>query len=189
MSASEAKSANLIWKFLIPAGVILALVVGGLSIVKSQNLKSHPESVQIKGSDTISDFTLEPFQGKSGKFSDLKAKVTLLNFWATWCEACIEEMPSIVDLQHSYRDRGFQVVAVNVDDKPEAVLPKAIKDLGLDFQIYTDADQKLTELFKVNAIPLTLILDSNRKVLFSKNGEYQWNKPEFRAQLEEWLKK
>ena len=97
------------------------------------------------------------------------------------------EMPSIVKLRETYRAKGFEVVAINLDEKPTAALPQTMKKLGIDFTVYLDHDQKLADLFRVEAIPLTVILDKDRKVLMIENGEKDWDGAEFRAQLEKWL--
>lgn len=189
MTTPTEKPSNPLWKFLIPAAVILTLVVGGLTLVKSQTAKQGIQVPANTKPGEFPDFTLTQFEGKSIKFSELGAKVVLLNFWATWCEACVTEMPSIVKLQHAYQDKGLKVLLVNVDEKPESVLPRSMKELGIDFQVFTDPNQKLSEIFDVHAIPLTMILDKDRNVLFEHNGEYDWDKDEFRSRLDGWLAK
>lgn len=192
---------------LIPIVVILAVVAGGLYFVKSHLRAVSPKSskdetlgtagnpdspeqgaIDVDVGRILPDFSLTPFQGKSPEsISQAGGKVTLVNFWATWCEACMVEMPSIVKLQQAYRGKGFRVVAIDLDEKPEAVLPKTMKDLGIDFPVFVDSDNKLSELFDVHAIPLTVIIDKDRKVLFMENGERNWNGEEIRSKLDKWL--
>jgi peroxiredoxin len=79
------------------------------------------------------------------------------------------------------------VVAISVDDNPEQVLPRAIKRYGLNFPVYLDPGQKLSELFDVQAIPLTVIVDKSRKVLFFENGGRDWSDGESQSMLTRFL--
>ena len=97
------------------------------------------------------------------------------------------EMPSIIQLYRGYKDRGFDVVAVNLDTDPTAVLPRTMQKYGMTFNVYTDGDSKLADLFQVQAIPLSVVIDHNRKILMIENEGIDWNDSEFRATLEKWL--
>ncbi len=189
-------------KTLLPIGVILAIVVAGLIVVKSSlrprtdtaatsgdtTSPANPGSSEMTLGSTLPDFAVTAFTAKNADtIGKAGGKVTLINFWATWCEACMVEMPSLVKLEAAYRAKGFKVVAIDLDDKPEAVLPKTLKELGITFPVYLDTDSKLSELFDVHAIPLTVIIDRNRKVLFMENGERNWNSEEIHSKLEQWL--
>jgi thiol-disulfide isomerase/thioredoxin len=205
MTTPAPSARNRIWKVLAPVGAILVLVVGGLYAVKSQVAKQGGphggEATQTGGNAegqaqmvvgaTLPDFRLERF-GTTGdaKFiqaSQLKSKVTLINFWATWCEACMVEMPSIAKLWDGYKAKGFDVVAVNVDQNPDAVLPRTIQRLKLDFPVYVDKESKLADLFQIQAIPLSVVIDQNRKILMIENGERDWDGTDVHAELEKWL--
>jgi len=177
-------------KILAPVAVIVAMVGGGLFALSRMAGNPGPADVAVVVGATIPDFELQDLQGKKSKFSDLGAKgtkVIMINFWATWCEACVVEMPSIVELRRSFKDRGFEVLAVNVDENPTAVVPKAARELGIDFPVYIDPETKLAALFDVHAIPLTVIIDKTGKVLFVESGERNWNGSDIREQMERWL--
>lgn len=197
---------GILLKTLLPILVIVIAVTGGLTLVKSRvKPPSMPASAgtleagggegpSIEGSGEVDvgrvlpDFTISSFQGKSPEpISQAGGKVTLINFWATWCEACMVEMPSIVQLRRAYQGKGFQVVAIDLDENPGAVLPKTVRELGIDFPVFVDTDQKLSELFDVHAIPLTVIINKDRKVLFMENGERNWNSKEIHSKLDQWL--
>ena len=189
MTEPQAKSRNPLIQVLIPILVILGLVVGGLFAVKKALGPSRPrvEHVEIQVGKILPDFVLKRFGPGQIQASALQSKVIMINFWATWCEACMVEMPSIVRLQHHYAAKGFAVIPINVDDNPETVLPSTLKKLGIDFPVYIDEGQKLAETFDVHAIPLTVIIDKNLKVLFIESGERNWNGDDFHADLEKWL--
>ena len=192
MTTPEARPRNPWQKTLIPLLGILILIVIALSVIKSRLPQKSAEigsaaNVEIKTGSTLPDFKLTPFEGKPFLVSQSKAKVLLVNFWATWCEACMVEMPSIVKLRERYQSRGFDVAAINVDENPAAVLPRTITQLKINFPVFTDPEQKLAELFNVQAIPLTVVLNQERKILLVENGERNWDDKEVHGWLDQWL--
>lgn len=187
MTSQAASARNTLWKVLLPVAVIIALSAGALHLIKSQVAKPTGSSVEIIPGATLPDFTLNRLEGGKIKASELKSRVLLVNFWATWCEACMVEMPSIIKLRNKFKERGFEVAGVNLDENPAAVAPKAIKQLGINFPVFTDPDSDLADLFSVHAIPLTVILDKDRKVLFVEPGERDWMETDIQAKIEGWL--
>ena len=127
------------------------------------------------------------------KLADFQQKIAsaekpiVVDFWATWCEACMVEMPSILKLRQEFKPKGFDLVAVNVDENPNAVLPKTLKKLGIDFPVFIDEENKLGDLFQIQAIPLTVIIDKDRKVLYIEGGEKDWYSKEVRELMQGWL--
>jgi len=183
-----------IFKVLAPIAAILAVVLVALYALKSSvSSKNEGEAghdqaaVEIQTGTVLPDVTLHAFGGGTKKIGDLKAKVVLMNFWASWCEACMVEMQSIVKLREAYHDKGFEVAAIDVDDNPEAVIPKIVRQKGMTFPVFTDDGQRLSELFDVHAIPLSVVMNKDRKVLMLESGERDWNGKDIRSQLEEWL--
>lgn len=136
----------------------------------------------------IPDFNLTLLDGKSVRLSKLGKKVVLVNFWASWCAPCLTELPSIQALRSSYKERGFEVVAVNSDEDPKAAVPQVLSKTHLEVPIYVDPKGALSEGFGITAFPYTMILDSKRKVLFLESRDRDWNSTEMRSKIENWLK-
>lgn len=184
------QSAPKFLKIMIPVLVIVAASAGSLWFLKS---KTAPETgggggtAELAVGSTLPDFELDTLDGKRLKASELKGKVVLINFWATWCEACMVEMPSIVALHQRFKDQGFEVVAVNVDENPENVVPKTASELKFDFPVYRDPESRLADLFEVQAIPLSIVMDKNRKILVIETGERDWNGSEVHKLMGQWL--
>lgn len=177
-------------RILAPVAAIVALAGGGLFALSRLAREPEGDHAPIVAGATLPDFELQTLDGARSKFSDLRAggtKVIMINFWATWCASCVVEMPSIVQLRRSFKDKGFEVLAINVDENPAAVVPKAVRELGIDFPVYVDPETKLAALFDVHAIPLTVIIDGSGKVLFVESGERNWNGSDIREQMERWL--
>lgn len=176
-------------QILLPLGILLILITTALAVIKwtlSSSPSSH-ESLKIEADAVLPDFKLTSMDGKTSPLSSYKGKVFLINFWATWCEACIEEMPSIVNLRESYKERGFEALGINLDETPEVIAPKTAKKLKMTFPIFKDPENNVANLFDVRAIPLTVIVNQARKILLVKDGEQNWNAPEIRSQVEKWI--
>ena len=176
-------------KYMAPVAVILALVLAVLFFLQSR-LENTGEShavAPIAAGSTLPDFQLYAINKAPVPISSIQSKVILVNFWASWCEACMSEMPSLVNLWGQYKDKGFQVVSVNVDENPELVMPRVAHDLHMRFPLFVDRGQKLSDLFDVHAIPLSVIMDSHRKILYIETGERDWTDPAVKQQLEKWL--
>lgn len=179
-------------KILIPVLAVIALLGVGLFVLNSTLKPTERPQASLADLASLPDFDLYGFANielKSHKFSELKGKLFIINFWASWCDACIEEMPSIVSLYNEFKDQGLEVIGVNVDENPDRVVPPILQKLGMKFPIIIDKEQKLSDLFDVSAIPLTAVVDKNRRILKSVSGEHNWNSPQTRSQIKEWLQK
>lgn len=173
-------------KMLLPVVVLLVVAVAGLTFIRKTMDTHRHADVQV--GTVMEDFSLTTLDGNQKPLSALGHRIVLINFWATWCDACIVEMPSLVALREKYSPRKFEVLAVSVDENPRSVVPRFIEKLNLTFPIYTDSDNTLSDLFDVHAIPHTVILDQNRKVLLVESGERDWNSESVHKLMEEWLK-
>jgi thiol-disulfide isomerase/thioredoxin len=178
---------------MVPVAVIVALAGGAMALLRhaggenaSPGSPTDPAGAvngaheEIRVGSTLPEFALKRLDGTELKSSSLESKVTLVNFWATWCEACMVEMPAIVQLRSQYKDKGF-------DEAPGPAVDRALRQFKIEFPVLRDDQQKLVELLDIHAIPVSLVLDRNRKVLFMIDGDYDWNSTEFRQKLEGWL--
>jgi cytochrome c biogenesis protein CcmG/thiol:disulfide interchange protein DsbE len=127
------------------------------------------------------DFSLQD-SGRTIALHDFQGKVVVLNFWATWCPPCVEEMPSLVNLQRQVKDKGVTVLAVSVDVDQEAY-QKFLKDHGIDFLTVRDPDQKSNTLYGTFKFPETYIIDRQGVVRRKFIGPVDWNQPEIVSYL------
>ena len=178
-----------LWRVLLLVFAIPVLLVGSLYVIRAFLPESHQSKsgVEIQVGQVLPDFTLTALNGKSVKLSELPGKVHMINFWATWCDSCMEEMPSLVALRQAYFQRGFEILGVNLDENPSLAIPKTLKEFRIKFPVFTDPDNQISDLFDVHAIPLTVIINSERKILLIKNGGHEWNSPSTRTRLDEWI--
>jgi len=112
----------------------------------------------------------------------MHGKVVVLNFWATWCAPCVEEMPSLVQMQQKLKDKGVAVVAVSVDVDSDAY-HKFLKDYKIDLLTVRDPDHKSSTLYGTFKYPETYIVDRNGTVRRKFIGPVDWNTPEIQEYL------
>jgi thiol-disulfide isomerase/thioredoxin len=182
-------------KTIIPVGFIVVGVVSTLFLLRGFAIHqgaSAPANDSVNQTPAevgsiLPDFQLFSLSSQPSKLTDIHSKVTLMNFWATWCEACMDEMPSLVRLRDEYKDKGFEVVGINLDENATLSVPKAVKDLHIGFPIFRDPENKVADFFDVHAIPLSVVFGADRKILYIENGERNWNDQETRHKLEKWL--
>jgi thiol-disulfide isomerase/thioredoxin len=178
-------------KVFLPIAIILVLIVGALmaikaSVHKESRLNSQPIEM-VEGAE-VPNFQLFGLDGNKYLLGDLPHKVMLVNFWATWCEACMEEMPSMVALRDLYASKGFEILAVNVDEDPIKAVPSVVKSMNIKFPIFRDPGNLLAEMFDVHAIPLSVVINKDRKILMIESGGREWNDEETHQLLDKWLK-
>ena len=178
-------------KVFLPAIIILVLIVGALMAVKAsvhKEAKLNSQPIELTEGAEVPDFELVSLDGSKKNIGDLQHKVMLVNFWASWCEACMEEMPSMVALREKYAARGFEILGINVDENPNQVVPSVVKNLNIHFPVFTDSSNVLSTLFDVHAIPLSVMINKNRKILMIESGGREWNDDETNLLLEKALK-
>jgi peroxiredoxin len=115
------------------------------------------------------NFTLKSNSGKNLRLSEMRGEVVLINFWASWCGPCRQEMPELEAIYQKYQSLGFTILGINVD-KDRAMADKVINKTTLSFPILFDSDNAVTELYKVDAMPTTVMVDRNGKVRFIHRG-------------------
>jgi len=115
------------------------------------------------------DFQLQAFDGRTYKLSDLRGKVVMINFWATWCGPCAKEMPHLVKMHEKYKQRGFEILAISVDSKSDRykVAPFA-KKYNITFPVLFD--EGVAELYGVDVYPTNIFIDRQGNLRFRQFG-------------------
>ena len=115
------------------------------------------------------DFTLKSISGQNMRLSEQRGNVILINFWATWCGPCRQELPEFEKLRQKYAKYGFEIWAVNVDtDSNEAI--KFVKSFSLTYPILFDSSLITSQMYKVETMPSTFLLDRDGKLRFVHHG-------------------
>ena len=118
-------------------------------------------------------FALPTLEGKTVRLADFRGKVVFLNFWATWCPACREEMPSMERLHREFKDRGLVVLAVDLEESGDAVA-KFMKEFGLTFPALLDRDGRVRDSYAVRFIPTTYLVGKDGELLGRVIGPKDW---------------
>ncbi len=122
------------------------------------------------------DFTVQDGDRKV-TLDELRGKVVVLNFWATWCPPCIEEMPSLVQMQQRMKDRGIEVLAVSVD-ADQGAYERFLKTYQVNLLTVRDPDQKSSSLYGTSKFPETYIIDRQGILRRKFIGPVDWGTPE-----------
>jgi peroxiredoxin len=120
--------------------------------------------------------------------SEFKGKVVFLNFWATWCKPCEEEMPSMERLYQRFRDRGLVVLAISADAEGANVVTPYVKRHQLTFPVGLDPKMSVTTLYGVWALPSTFIIDKKGNRALYANGPREWDGPHGQALIQSLLR-
>ncbi|GHV93761.1 cytochrome c biogenesis protein CcsB [Spirochaetia bacterium] len=142
-------------------------------VIKAFNAAGIP--IVAEGFEPL-DFNLPLLDGTNRALSDLKGKAVFLNFWATWCGPCRMEMPSMEAVYQRLKDRGFEILAVNVGEKGDQVLG-FMKENKLNFPAALDETGIIGAYYGVQAIPTTYIIDKRGLIISRVVGAIDWNQP------------
>ena len=115
------------------------------------------------------DFSLKSSTGENLRLSEYRGEVVMINFWATWCGPCRQEMPLLDELYDRYQRVGFNLLGVNIDDDSSRAM-KMVADLGVSFPVLFDARKEVSKLYQVNAMPVTVLVDRDGNVRHVHHG-------------------
>src|SRR5213593_2197854 len=133
-------------------------------------------------------FTLATLDGGLASLADHRDKLVVLNFWATWCQPCTLEMPTLEALWHAYGDRGLVVLAVSVDrGAPRGLIEPYVRNLNLTFPILLDPELQTSGAWRVTGLPATFLVRPDGSVAGMAVGAREWNSNEMRALVERLL--
>jgi peroxiredoxin len=133
------------------------------------------------------DFALQDLQGKMWRLSDLKGKVVLLHFWATWCSTCEQENPTLQNLMRAEQDNPQLIVlSVLVRDDPSAAKAYMAKK-GFDFPVLAD-DKKTSIQYGLTGVPETFLIDKNGTIRDKVVGPNTWDSPAVREALAKFIR-
>jgi DsbE subfamily thiol:disulfide oxidoreductase len=115
------------------------------------------------------DFALKSSSGDNLRLSEHRGDVVMVNFWATWCGPCRQEMPLLDELYSRYQRVGFSLLGVNIDDNSSKAM-NMISELGVSFPVLFDNRKEVSKLYNVDAMPVTVIIDREGTVRYVHQG-------------------
>jgi len=115
------------------------------------------------------DFALKSSTGENLRLSEYRGDVVMINFWATWCGPCRQEMPLLDELYTRYERVGFNLLGVNIDDDSRRAM-QMIDELGVNFPVLFDSRKEVSRLYEVEAMPVTILVDREGDVRYVHHG-------------------
>ena len=145
-------------------GLKIILLGALLSIAMTSSLASSGLTGQA-----APDFVLKSATGENLRLSEYRGDVVMINFWATWCGPCRQEMPLLDELYGRYQRVGFSLLGVNIDDDARRAMAM-VDELGVTFPVLFDEKKEVSKLYQVEAMPVTVLLDREGTIRHVHHG-------------------
>ncbi len=124
------------------------------------------------------NFTLPDLNGKKVELKDYRGKVVFLNFWATWCLTCEEEMPSMERLHQKFKGNSFEILTISIDKDEKQTVADYMKKFGLTFPALLDPKSKVAKLYRTTGVPETFIINKEGFIVHKAIGPRTWDTEE-----------
>jgi len=134
---------------------------------------AHAAELKPWSGGPLPHFELKDIEGQVHRLADYHGRVVLVNFWATWCEPCRDEMPSIQRLKQKLSGQPFAVLTVNVGE-PEARIRRFLAQIKLDLPVLLDPDLSVTRGWKARILPASFLVGRDGRIRYSLVGELDW---------------
>ena len=155
------------------AVAVVVLVLGAGVVL---GLKLKPELFPVEVGSSAPTFEATDLQsGQRVTLADYKGQVVLLNIWATWCEPCKVEMPSLEQLQKDLGPQGLKIVAVSIDEGGPDVVRQYARDLGLTFLILHDPSGRIKQIYQTTGVPESFVINREGKIEKKVIGAADWD--------------
>lgn len=169
--------------YMVKNWISIIIVIGLITIVAMNTIgnekEPRDEKVVVKASEApkeepptqveyiAPDFELKTLEGEAIRLSDYAGKKVILNFWATWCPPCKEEVPHMQKIYEEYQNQGVEILAVNVtnQDKGKEAVAQFVKEYGVTFDVVLDEEGDVGETYQVITLPTTYMIDTNGNMI------------------------
>lgn len=166
-------------KFLPVLLIAVIATAAGFGVHKAMQVLKQSKYIPV------AEFSLPDTAGKDHAISEWKDKLRVINFWATWCPPCREELPALVELQKQYADKNVQLIGIAIDDAEP--VKQFLKNMSINYPMLIAAQSGIELAYNLgnyaSAIPYTIIVDKENNVVFQHSGEIS------KAQLQEGIDK
>jgi cytochrome c biogenesis protein CcmG/thiol:disulfide interchange protein DsbE len=151
---------------------VAALVLLGAACSSSKPAAAAKEEAAktAKGSKPAPEFALQDANGQTVKLSDFKGKVVLLDFWATWCGPCKIEIPWFIEFQRKYKDQGFTVIGVSLDEDGWKAVKPFIEQSKMNYPVLIGSDELASKFGGVDVLPTTFVIDKQGQIIATHQG-------------------
>ncbi|MDM3872175.1 TlpA disulfide reductase family protein [Porticoccus sp. W117] len=140
-----------------------------------------------QSTDKAPDFTLKSNSGDNMRLAEQRGNVVMLNFWASWCGPCKQEMPLLDELHKRYSRAGFTIIGVNVERDPEDA-KRVLRDIPVSFPVLFDTESSVSKAYDVSAMPTTVMIDRDGKIRHLHKGFKPGYENEYRKQIKQLIR-
>lgn len=169
--------------------VLLTLTLNSQAVLASSSVKNVKQTLtKVAGNPDAPDFNLEDQDGNFVKMSDLKGKVVIVNFWATWCPPCRKEMPSMQRAWEILKNEDIMMLAINVGEDSDQIFAFTA-EYPVEFPLIMDTDSSVVRQWKVRGLPTTFIVNPAGKIVYQAIGDRDWDSAEILQQITKLKKK
>ena len=150
------------------------------NIVNSKELNGLKNLVIYEDQKKISEISFKNEKDKNVLLSEYENKLLILNFWATWCEPCKEEMPSLQNLQNKSKFKNLKILPINIGQEDKNSIKKFFSDVNIDtFEVLYDSDVKLAKKFSLRGIPTSILINKDGYEFAKVIGSINFEDPKF----------
>lgn len=173
-------------KFPLSPALCLLTMICSLWLPAISHSRTAPWDIEQLPSAPAPAFSLADLEGKTISSTTLKGQVLLINFWATWCAPCRQEMPALDSLHKEFKGKGLTVIGISIDSDLSPI-KEFIAGAKTSFQILHDPEMKCHDTYKVFAYPTTFLVDRQGIIQKYWLGPQEWNSEEFKQTLQKYL--
>jgi len=152
--------------------VVASMCLGQTSTADEGLSTLHP----VAGSPPAPQFSLQDIDGETHRLSDYRGKVVIVNFWATWCPPCREEMPSMQRAWKRLQDDDVVILAIDVGEDEDTIFTFTA-DYPVDFPLLMDSDSRVTGEWPVRGLPTSFVIDPEGRIAYRAIGTRDWEHP------------
>ena len=178
-------------KFLIVIGMVCITGAGIALAMRSGSRQSPsgrpgpPKDIGSQERTEVPDFQVTTLDGRSLQLSSLKGKVVMVDFWATWCPPCLEELPHFKELYDQYKSKGFEMIGISLDEEGPSPVASFLRAHDVSYPVAMGDDRLLQNFGGILGLPTTFLLDKNGRIAFRHIG-YQ-DKQVFEKEIQQLL--
>lgn len=169
--------------------IVVILIVAGLALGATALVRVGSGMDRVEVGSRMPDFKVtDPHTRDTLSLREhYKGSVTLVNIWATWCVPCRTEMPAMERVYHDYKDRGFRIAAVSVDEAADDVVNEFTTNLGLSFDILHDRSGDIQKVYQTTGVPESFLVNQEGIIVRRVIGAHDWNSALNRSLIERLL--
>jgi thiol-disulfide isomerase/thioredoxin len=156
--------------------------MAGIALALSASVAAGDDGLQRWTGGPTPPMRLKTLTGKELNLASFRGRTVIVNFWATWCEPCLAEMPSLQRLRDKLAQQGVEVVAVNLKENAARISP-FVEKLDLTFPVVRDPDGALTRQWRVNVFPTSFIVGPDQRIAFVVRGGVEWDSARIESEV------